>query len=195
MSTKLFKLTGLIAALSILAIGLLAFAQPGTAFAAAREGSGPGGGSGYRWNNTSATTTRGGGYAAGPLSEAEINALNEAFMEEYGALNTYNLAIEKFGSVYPFNVIAQSEQQHVNNLIRLANRYNVPVPANPGLSTPPAMTSLEQACAVGVAAEKADAALYDELLADVTHRDITNVFTNLQRASLDNHLPAFQACE
>ena len=45
----------------------------------------------------------------------------------------------------------------------------------------------------GVAAEIADAALYDELKPMVTHTDILQVFNNLQSASLNIHLPAFQA--
>jgi len=45
-----------------------------------------------------------------------------------------------------------------------------------------------------VQAEIADGALYERLFDVVTAPDIIRVFTNLQRASLDNHLPAFESC-
>jgi hypothetical protein len=51
------------------------------------------------------------------------------------------------------------------------------------------------ACAAGVVAEQEDAAFYTPYLnrADLP-QDVRNVFTNLQRASLENHLPAFERC-
>lgn len=43
--------------------------------------------------------------------------------------------------------------------------------------------------------EIADAALYGVLLQAVTnHVDLVQVFTNLQAASLNDHLPAFDGC-
>jgi hypothetical protein len=69
------------------------------------------------------------------------------------------------------------------------------VPANPGLTTVPAFDTLSDACQAGVTAEIADAALYDELKPEVTHSDILQVFNNLQSASLNSHLPAFQTCQ
>jgi len=46
-----------------------------------------------------------------------------------------------------------------------------------------------------VDAEIADAALYDEIMPSTTHADLLRVYANLKAASLNNHLPAFQACE
>ena len=43
-------------------------------------------------------------------------------------------------------------------------------------------------------AEIADAALYDELLKVTDNADLIQVFKNLQRASLNAHLPAFETC-
>jgi len=39
------------------------------------------------------------------------------------------------------------------------------------------------------------AALYDELMPLTTHSDLLQVYTNLQNASLTQHLPAFEACQ
>lgn len=43
-------------------------------------------------------------------------------------------------------------------------------------------------------AEIADAALYDELKLVTTHADLLRVYDRLQSASLNSHLPAFEAC-
>jgi hypothetical protein len=132
--------------------------------------------------------------AAQPLDQAEIEALNRAIAEEYGALNTYKAAIAQFGNVYPFSQIARSEQQHVNALSRQLTKYGLSIPADPGLTGTPTFTSLTNACQVGVDAEIADAALYDELLKVTDNADLIQVFKNLQRASLNAHLPAFETC-
>ena len=76
-----------------------------------------------------------------------------------------------------------------------AERYGVEVPENPGLASAPQFASTADACAAGVAAEIADADLYDQLLPDVTHPDLQRVYTNLKNASLQSHLPAFEACK
>jgi hypothetical protein len=132
--------------------------------------------------------------AAQPLEQAEIEALNRAIYEEYGALNTYQAAITQLGAGYPFTQIARSEQQHVNALGRLFTKYGLAVPANPGLANPPDFEAVADACQVGVDAEIADAALYDELMKVTEKTDLLRVFANLQAASLNAHLPAFEAC-
>jgi len=55
-------------------------------------------------------------------------------------------------------------------------------------------SSFADACQAGVDAEIADAALYDTLMAYTIHEDLLRVYSNLQRASLENHLPEFEAC-
>lgn len=123
-----------------------------------------------------------------------MTALTEAIDEEYGALNTYQAAVVQFGNIYPFSQIARSEQQHINALARLFTKYGLTVPANPGLASTPSWSTVADACQTGVAAEIADAALYDELKPSVDNADILQVFANLQAASLNSHLPAFDAC-
>jgi hypothetical protein len=128
------------------------------------------------------------------LDPGEAEALTDAINEEYGALNTYKAAIDQFGSIYPFSQVARSEQQHVNALARLFTKYGLAAPANPGLASRPTWDSVADACQTGVDAEIADAALYDELEPKVDNADILRVFANLQAASLNSHLPAFEAC-
>ena len=133
--------------------------------------------------------------AAQPLDQAEIEALDRAIAEEYGALNTYKAAIAELGNVYPFSQIVRAEQQHVNALSRLFTKYGLAIPANPGLTTTPNLSTLTDACQVGVDAEIADADLYDDLLKVTDNTDLIQVFKNLQRASLNAHLPAFETCD
>ena len=154
---------------------------------------GPGGPGGPAGNGFG-TGYSGSGTALTALTDAEAQALQDAILEEYGALNLYQAVIEQFGSVAPFVQIANSEQQHVNALVRQADKYGVEVPENPGLESAPVFESLEEACQAGVDAEIADAALYDELMTVTDLTDILSVYTRLQSASLESHLPAFEDC-
>lgn len=188
----------------ILAIGLAAFIPNGSVAAATESKGGPGGGAGgaggFGGSGVGVPAGQGAGQGINsgvgltPLSEAEITALQDAILEEYGAYNLYNAAIDQFGAVDPFVNIARSEQKHYTVLIRQAEKYGVEVPENPGLTSPVTFASLAEACQAGVDAEIADAALYDELMAVTTHTDLLRVYERLQKASLDNHLPEFESC-
>ena len=70
------------------------------------------------------------------------------------------------------------------------------MPANPGLAPAPTFAGLTAACQTGVDAEIKDAKLYDTLKLQVDNADARSVqvFANLQAASLNSHLPAFEAC-
>ena len=129
-----------------------------------------------------------------PLSDTESNLLQEAILEEFGAYNLYQYIAENYYDMKPFKSIMQSELKHIDTLIRQAEKYNVPVPENPGLESEPVFENLEDACQAGVDAELADAALYDKLLPSIAQSDIIRVFNNLKDASLNNHLPAFEKC-
>lgn len=202
----------LVLGVALLSIGLMAFAPYNGQTAPTLDGQGgPNGQGGYgqgggvgngAGNQTSqlgqgSSEKNGGGKGAGltPLSEAEAEGLKDAILEEYGALNLYQAVIDKFGEISPFTQIMKSEQQHVNALLRQATKYGIEAPANPGLSTPISFTTVEEACQAGVEAEKADAALYDELKLVTTHSDLLSVYSRLQSASLNSHLPAFEACK
>jgi hypothetical protein len=194
MSTKISKILGAFAAVAILAFSLMAFNPPESVSASAldRRG-GPGNRGGY--GQGAGTTAPGTTSTISTLTDGEQDALKQAILEEYGAFNLYQSVIAQFGGVIPFSQIVKAEQQHINALVRQATRYGVTVPANPGLEVVPNYDTLSEACEAGVAAEIADAALYDELKPAVTQASILQVFNNLQNASLNSHLPAFQACQ
>lgn len=126
------------------------------------------------------------------LSNHEITALHDALDDEYQAWATYDQVIADFGEVMPFVNIRDAEARHIEALLLLFHRYGLAVPDNPWPGQVPRFDSLRQACEAGVAAEVANAALYERLLAATSRPDILTVFQRLQKASQQRHLPAFQ---
>jgi hypothetical protein len=124
-----------------------------------------------------------------------VDGLVRAIEEELNAQSLYQSVVDAFGPTAPFDRIVQSEAQHAAALLRLADKYGVPAPEYPGTEGQPSFETLEAACQAGVQAEIADAALYDELITFTNHADLLRVYENLQSASLNSHLPAFEACQ
>lgn len=151
-------------------------------------GRGPGPGDGYC-----------GAACTGPVGPdpADIVALlGAALQEEYRVESLYRSVLEDYPGSSPFAVIAESEARHVEALRLLFARRGMAPPASTWTpaSFPP-FASLALACAFGVQAETEDAAFYTPYLSRTDlPQDVRNVFTNLQAASLENHLPAFRAC-
>lgn len=135
-------------------------------------------------------------YPAGELSLEVQSALDEAINDEYKALSTYEAVIAKFGSVRPFSMIKGAEEQHIASLKAIYDKYGLEVPENTWPSKVTVPTTLQEACQVGVDAEIANAALYEDELLPVVgeYEDIVAVFTNLMNASEQKHLPAFDRC-
>lgn len=130
-----------------------------------------------------------------PADIAELLAL--AVQEEHKAESLYRSVLATFGpETLPFALIADAEARHVEALEALfARRSMTPPPSawTPASFAPVASVAL--ACEAGVAAERADADFYVPYLQRTDlPQDVRNVFTNLQKASLENHLPAFQSC-
>jgi hypothetical protein len=108
----------------------------------------------------------------------------------------YASVLEDFPGAVPFAVIVESEQRHVEALQQLFTRRQMAPPSSVWTTSSfDPFASIPAACAGGVKAETEDAAFYTPYLQrDDLPQDVRNVMTNLQRASLENHLPAFQAC-
>lgn len=128
------------------------------------------------------------------LSEDEICVLNEALDDEYRAWATYDQVITDFGEVQPFSNIRASEARHIEALRTLFVRYGLPVPENAWPGKVERYPSLQLACEAGVAAEIANGEMYDRLLRASQQPDILLVLGNLQEASQQRHLAAFQRC-
>ena len=190
MIKKLLWLGASIAIIATMFAAALAFTGVAPVQAAALDGRNrPGTPGGWQANTGSSLYA----YSNGPLSSAEQDVLVRAIQEEQNARALYQAVIDQFGSVLPFSTIVRSEAQHLTALTNLAQKYGVSVPEPIDLG-PTNFTSLSEACQAGVDAEIADAALYDELSPLVTRTDILRVFANLQQASLNSHLPVFEAC-
>ncbi len=126
-----------------------------------------------------------------PLSLEE--ALREALDDEYKARATYRAVIAEYGDVRPFVNIVESEERHIGALARLFDRYGFELPEDSWPSRVSVPDSLEAACAAGGEGEIENRALYERLMeAAAGHPDVEETFRNLQSASQDNHLPAFE---
>lgn len=129
------------------------------------------------------------------MSEELGKILIEAINDEYKARATYRLVISKFGEIRPFVNIVEAEGRHIQALLPLFETYSIPVPEDDWDSRVEAPVSILDACKAGVQAEIDNAEMYERLL-DSTKQypDVQVVLMQLQRASRENHLPAFQRC-
>ena len=122
-------------------------------------------------------------------------ALDEALNDEYKARATYRAIIGRFGPVRPFVNIVEAEQHHTDALLPLNEKHGLPMPSDDWPKRITVPESVESACRLGIEAEIANADMYDRLLEQTRdYPDVQAVFRNLQRASQENHLPAFQRC-
>lgn len=129
-----------------------------------------------------------------PLNEAEVHALNEALDDEYHAWATYDQVIADFGEAPPFSNIREAEARHIEALCTLFVHYGLSMPENPWPGKVARYASRQAACEAGVAAEIANGEMYERLLGATQRPDILTVLTNLQEASQQRHLAAFQRC-
>ena len=127
-------------------------------------------------------------------TDAQAQILLEALDDEYRSWATYDQVIADFGEVRPFINIREAEARHIHALLRLFEHYGLAVPANPWPGKAERYTSLQAACEAGVVAEIANGEMYSRLLGQTQREDILRVLSNLQEASQQRHLPAFQRC-
>ena len=133
--------------------------------------------------------------SSGAITDEVLDAMNLSIQDEYHAEFVYARVIADFGEVQPFTNIINAEQRHSAVVGRLFTNHGLPVPASEwNLGNVPSFATLPAACAAAVEAEIANIALYDEFLNMDLPQDVRNVFTNIRAASLEKHLPAFEAC-
>jgi len=130
------------------------------------------------------------------MTEVLRSVFVEAINDEYKARATYRLVISKFGEIRPFTNIVEAEGRHIQALLPLFEKYDIPIPDDDWESRVECPASILEACQAGVQAEIDNAEMYEKLL-DSTKQypDVQVVLKQLQRASRENHLPAFQRCE
>jgi len=128
------------------------------------------------------------------LTKIELEALHEALDDEYRAWTTYDQVISDFGEIRPFINIRDAEARHIQALHSLFNAYELSIPKNNWPGQVARYKTLQEACKAGVAAEIDNGAMYDRLLKSTKRADILQVYRNLQDASQQRHLPAFERC-
>ena len=128
---------------------------------------------------------------SGALTPETVGLIERALADERRAEAT-NQAIG--GAVLPFAQIERAERRHAAALESLLISHQVTVPEPAALAPMGAAPSLREACALGVEAETANIALYDELLTAELPADVSCVFKHLQAASRERHIPAFTRC-
>lgn len=130
----------------------------------------------------------------GELNRQEIEGLLLALNDEYMAIAIYEQVNRDFSDPRPFVNIIRAEITHADMLKGLFSKYGLAIPANAWPGSVPKYSSVAEACAEGVKAEIANRDLYSRLFKTTERQDITTVYKALQRASDENHLPAFQCC-
>lgn len=130
----------------------------------------------------------------GELKKEEVDGLLLALNDEYMALAIYEQVNKDFRNPRPFINIREAEARHAERLKVLFKTHGIPVPENGWIGSAPKFENVAAACKAGVDAEIANRDLYTRLLKSTAREDILMVYRELQRASEQNHLPAFERC-
>jgi len=129
------------------------------------------------------------------MSNILSSVLIEAINDEYKSRASYHLVISKFGDIRPFVNIVDAEGRHIEALLPLFEKYGISVPEDNWSSRIEAPSSVLEGCRMAVNAEIENAEMYERLLDLVSeYPEVHRVLTQLQRASKEKHLPAFQRC-
>lgn len=141
------------------------------------------------------TTTSPTGPTAPAADVQLVSMLERAIQDEYRAEAIYEGVLVDFGQVAPFVNVLIAEERHSAAIGRLFTSRGLAVPASgSSVASVPHFGTVAAACGAGTLAERANIALYDELLRGELPADVRQVFTNNRSASLLNHLPAFSRC-
>ena len=112
---------------------------------------------------------------------------------EYAAAASYLAALDRFGEVEPYATILEGELRHIDALTRQLDRAGIEAPDNPYIGLVVAPNNLQTAAEAWAEGEIDNVALYDELLDRADDSRLVTVLGNLRRASLESHLPLFEA--
>lgn len=122
-------------------------------------------------------------------------ALQRSLQDEYRAEAIYQGVVADFGQVLPFVNVLTAEERHSASIGRLYTLRSLSIPVSDWtVGNVPRFATVQAACVAGVAAERENIALYDDLLRSELPADVRQVFTNNRNASVVSHLPAFERC-
>lgn len=132
---------------------------------------------------------------ANATSSETADALLMALEDEYRAEATYAAILDKFGDIRPFSNVINAERRHAQRAIAELDRLGIAYDAqNPFTGTIAAPDTVLEACEAAVQAEIDNIALYDRLLPTIEDDEVRATLEDLQWASRERHLPAFQRC-
>ncbi|MBM7660141.1 rubrerythrin [Bacillus mesophilus] len=117
--------------------------------------------------------------------------LTYALQDEYLAQARYDDILSSFGNIRTFSRIKEAELRHINALLPLFYRYQVPIPEDTSQSFITTPESIKAAYAAGVQGEIDNISMYERFLSLSIPDDVRFVFSQLRNASL-NHLSAFE---
>ncbi|MGH0946896.1 ferritin family protein [Bacillus mycoides] len=132
--------------------------------------------------------------AKGALSSSTLTLpqmLTYALQDEYLAQARYDNILGNFGYIRTFAQIKEAELRHINALLPLFKRYQVPLPDDESQSFVTTPESIKAAYAAGVQGEIDNISMYERFLSLNIPNDVRIVFSQLRNASL-NHLAAFE---
>lgn len=117
--------------------------------------------------------------------------LTYALQDEYLAQARYDNILGNFGYIRTFAQIKEAEMRHINALLPLFERYQIPLPEDKSQSFVTTPESIKAAYAAGVQGEIDNISMYERFLSLNIPNDVRTVFSQLRNASL-NHLAAFE---
>ncbi|THE13193.1 rubrerythrin family protein [Bacillus timonensis] len=132
--------------------------------------------------------------AKGALSASILTLpqmLTYSLLDEYLAQARYDDILRNFGYNRSFTQIKEAEKGHINALIPLFQRYQVPLPEDLSQAFVTTPESIKAAYAAGVQGEIDNISMYDRFLSLTLPNDVRTVFSQLRKASL-NHLAVFE---
>ncbi len=134
-------------------------------------------------------------YPAANIDQNVKDALAKTLDNEYKLQAYYQAVINKFGDRTPFSMIIGAETQHIAVITSLDEKYSVTPVANQWSNQSYSLNTFQTSCQTSAAYERSTVDLLNGVLPQVSsYPDITQVFTNIKEASLNNHLPAFEKC-
>lgn len=138
--------------------------------------------------------------SAQALTESAQTALTQALSGpdgEYAARARYQAILDKFGAgVLPYAHIIQAEENHIAALQQQCRNLGLPIPEDVYWGKVKAPETLAEAAEAGIALEQANVKMYEQLLPEVrAYPALVRVFTNLQAASAERHLPALESAQ
>lgn len=132
--------------------------------------------------------------AKGALSSSTLSVpqmMTYALQDEYLAQARYDNILGTFGYIRTFAQIKEAEMRHINVLLPLFERYQVPLPVDISQSFVSTPENIKAAYAAGVQGEIDNISMYERFLSLDIPNDMRTVFSQLRNASL-NHLAAFE---